>query len=174
MIKRSGTADEKRLAAKVEPFLENPHHLLVSLLLVNTAAYETLPLILDRIINPLAAVLISVTAVLFFGEILPQAVCKRYGMQVGAFFAPLVRLTMYLTYPVSKPVGKLLDYLLGQETALFRRSELRALVELHGDTHAGEPRLSNYEVQVRLKILSLSLYFNVYGGEGGDDSVLCP
>jgi CBS domain containing-hemolysin-like protein len=43
---------------------------------------EALPIFLDRLLNPVAAVVISVTAILLFGEIIPQAVCKRYGLQV--------------------------------------------------------------------------------------------
>jgi metal transporter CNNM len=39
---------------------------------------EALPLFLDRLANPLTAILVSVTAVLFFGEIIPQAICTRW------------------------------------------------------------------------------------------------
>eukprot|EP00955_Chlamydomonas_euryale_P033632 349595-Chlamydomonas_euryale.AAC.1 len=40
-------------------------------------AMETLPLFLDRIVSPLEAILISVTAVLLFGEIVPQSLCTK-------------------------------------------------------------------------------------------------
>jgi metal transporter CNNM len=36
---------------------------------------ETLPIFLDRIFSPWVAVLISVTLILMFGEIIPQALC---------------------------------------------------------------------------------------------------
>lgn len=48
--------------------LARPHLLLVTLLLVNAAAMEALPLVLDRLVSPLVAVLLSVTAVLIFGN----------------------------------------------------------------------------------------------------------
>jgi metal transporter CNNM len=38
---------------------------------------EALPLFLDRLLNPVGAILLSVTAILLFGEIIPQAVCSR-------------------------------------------------------------------------------------------------
>jgi hypothetical protein len=38
---------------------------------------QALPLILDQLLDPLTSVLLSVTAVLMFGEILPQAVCSK-------------------------------------------------------------------------------------------------
>lgn len=49
--------------------LAHPHHLLVTLLLTNALAMEALPIFLDRLLNPVAAILISVTAILFFGEV---------------------------------------------------------------------------------------------------------
>ena len=130
--------------------LVNPHWLLVSLLLINAASYEALPILLDRLLNPVAAILISVTAILIFGEILPQAVCKRYGLQIGAYLSWIVRIIMTLTFPISWPLGKCLDWLLGEETVLFRRAELRELVTLHAepDEDGNESMLTAEEVQV--------------------------
>jgi len=66
---------ERTNARKLIPLLKKQHLLLVTLLLANAAAMETLPLLLDRIVSAVAAIIISVTAVLFFGEIIPQ-VCQ--------------------------------------------------------------------------------------------------
>ncbi len=49
--------------------LKRPHWLLVTLLLVNAAAMEALPIFLDRLVSPTWAIVLSVTAVLFFGEL---------------------------------------------------------------------------------------------------------
>ena len=57
------------------PILQKHHLLLVTLLLCNAAAMEALPIFLDAIVPSVLAIVISVTAVLFFGEIIPQAVC---------------------------------------------------------------------------------------------------
>lgn len=45
---------------------------------------QALPLFLDRLADPLTAVLLSTSVVLVFGEVLPQALCSRYGLQVRA------------------------------------------------------------------------------------------
>ena len=43
-----------------------------------------------------------------------------------------VRCLMWLTSPISWPVGKLLDYVLGGDHGtLFRRKQLKALVSIH-------------------------------------------
>ncbi len=59
--------------------------------------------------------------VVIAGEVLPQAVCSHYGLQVGANSVWFVRALMYLTAPVSWPVAKLLDLLLGGHHAVGGR-----------------------------------------------------
>jgi hypothetical protein len=81
LLRRTGTEHEKRMAAKIAPIITNQHYLLVTLLLCNAVAMEALPLVLDRLADPLTAVLISVTVVLVFGEIVPQAVCSRWAQR---------------------------------------------------------------------------------------------
>ena len=50
---------------------------------------QALPLFLDRLADPLTAVLLSTSVVLVFGEVLPQAVCSRHGLQVRCRLTPL-------------------------------------------------------------------------------------
>jgi metal transporter CNNM len=69
ILKKSGEDKEKEYAAKIIPLVKQHHLLLVTLLLSNALAMEALPIFLDRISSPVAAVLISVTGVLFFGEV---------------------------------------------------------------------------------------------------------
>jgi len=39
-------------------------------------------------------------------QILPQAICTRYGLTVGATLAPFVRVLLLVFYPVSYPISK--------------------------------------------------------------------
>lgn len=133
ILQRSGTPTEKAQAATILPVVQKQHQLLVTLLLCNSASMEALPIFLDKIFHPIVAVILSVTFVLAFGEVIPQAICTRYGLAVGANFVWLVRILMIICYPVSYPIGKLLDYALGHnDSALFRRAQLKALVSIHG------------------------------------------
>eukprot|EP00931_Biecheleriopsis_adriatica_P055859 TRINITY_DN33106_c0_g1_i1.p1 TRINITY_DN33106_c0_g1~~TRINITY_DN33106_c0_g1_i1.p1 ORF type:complete len:403 (-),score=74.05 TRINITY_DN33106_c0_g1_i1:27-1235(-) len=134
LIKRAGDEAEQRMAGQVEPLIKNQHLLLVTLLLCNAAAMEALPLILDDLVSPIVAVIISVTAVLAFGEIIPQAVCKSYGLAVGAASAPLVRLLLVICSPIAWPIGKVLDKLLGHDGGrIYRRPQLAAILDIHKD-----------------------------------------
>ena len=118
----------------------------------NAFATETLPIFLDRLTSPLAAVALSMSVVLLFGEVIPQAVCSRYGLAVGARAAWLVKVLMVVCFPVAAPLAWVLDRTLGggghpgavsgsgnngssptplPHSALFRRAQLKALVDVH-------------------------------------------
>ncbi|KAI3908382.1 hypothetical protein MKW92_046293 [Papaver armeniacum] len=113
ILQSSGTPSEKKQAAAILPVVQKQHQLLVTLLLCNACAMEALPLYLDRVFNPFLAIVLSVTFVLAFGEVIPQAICTRYGLAVGANFVWLVRVLMIVCYPVAYPIGKILDLVLG-------------------------------------------------------------
>ena len=54
---------------------KNHHWMLVTLLLLIAVAMETLPIFLHRMVNEAEAIIISTTAILFVGEIIPQSIC---------------------------------------------------------------------------------------------------
>lgn len=133
VLQQSGSEDEKKQAAAILPVVQEQHQLLVTLLLCNAAAMEALPIFLDDMFNEFVAVLLSVTLVLAFGEVIPQAVCSKHGLAIGANLVWLVRVLMLICWPISYPVGKILDYLLGHnDSGMFRRTQLKALVGIHG------------------------------------------
>ena len=87
VLKNSGEPQERVYAARIIPMVEHKHLLLVTLLLCNAAAMEALPIFLDKMVPSYMAIILSVTAVLFFGEIIPQALCSRYGLAIGYYSA---------------------------------------------------------------------------------------
>ncbi|KAJ6838801.1 putative DUF21 domain-containing protein isoform X2 [Iris pallida] len=157
ILQRSGTATEKRQAAAILPVVQKQHQLLVTLLLCNAAAMEALPIFLDKIFHPVVAIILSVTFVLAFGEVIPQAICTRYGLAVGANLVWLVRILMLVCYPISYPVGKLLDCALGHnESALFRRAQLKALVSIHSKEAGKGGELTHDETTIISGALDLT------------------
>ena len=68
VLTEGGTASEKKHAKRILPLVKRHHWLLCTLLLANAAAVEAMPIFLDRISSPLIAIVVSVTAVLIFGE----------------------------------------------------------------------------------------------------------
>ncbi|KAL6536615.1 DUF21 domain-containing protein [Orobanche minor] len=94
-------------------------------------SFQALPLYLDRIFNQYIAIILSVTSVIFFGEVIPQAISTRFGLAVGANFVWLVQILMLISYPISYPIGEILDRVLRHNEVLFRRAQLNALVPIH-------------------------------------------
>ncbi|KAG6646856.1 DUF21 domain-containing protein At2g14520-like isoform X2 [Carya illinoinensis] len=106
VIIKSGTPSDSKHAAKILPVVRRQHLLLCTLLIGNAAAMETLPIFLDSLVPAWGAIIISVTLILLFGEILPQAVCTRYGLAIGAALAPVVQILVWICFPVAYPISK--------------------------------------------------------------------
>ncbi|CAH9081894.1 unnamed protein product [Cuscuta europaea] len=156
VIAKSGTLQDRKYAARILPVVKNQHLLLCTLLICNAAAMETLPIFLDSLVTAWGAILISVTLILLFGEIIPQSVCSRYGLAIGAFTAPIVRILVWICFPIAYPISKLLDFLLGHENkALFRRAELKTLVNLHGNEAGKGGELTHDETTIIAGALEL-------------------
>ncbi|CAI9294488.1 unnamed protein product [Lactuca saligna] len=157
VLAKSGTPKDRKYAEKILPVVKNQHLLLCTLLICNAAAMEALPIFLDALITAWGAILISVTLILLFGEIIPQSVCTRYGLAIGASVAPFVRVLVWVCFPVAYPISKLLDYLLGHEhVALFRRAELKTLVNLHGNEAGKGGELTHDETTIIAGALELT------------------
>ncbi|XP_041991181.1 DUF21 domain-containing protein At2g14520-like isoform X1 [Salvia splendens] len=156
VLAKSGTPNDRNHAEKILPVVKNQHLLLCTLLICNAAAMEALPIFLDSLISTLGAILISVTLVLLFGEIIPQSVCSRHGLAIGATVAPVVRVLVWICFPVAYPISKLLDALLGhRHRALFRRAELKTLVNLHGNEAGKGGELTHDETTIIAGALEL-------------------
>jgi len=76
--------------------------------------------------------LTSTMLIVIFGEIIPQAGCSRYALQVGAMTVPLVKVMMYSPiYLFTKPLSMALDWALGKEMGtVHSRTELMEMLKL--------------------------------------------
>lgn len=131
------------------------HWVLVVLLLSNVIINESLPIFLDSAIGGgLLAIVISATAIVIFGEVIPQAVCARHGLAIGARFAPFVLLLMYLFAPIAYPVAKILDRALGvHDTHTYKKAELKSFLQFH---RTGKEPLRDDEIGILNGVLELS------------------
>ncbi|XP_059313859.1 DUF21 domain-containing protein At4g33700 isoform X2 [Lycium ferocissimum] len=128
VLARSGTPSDRKNAEKILPVVKNQHLLLCTLLICNAAAME----------------------------IIPQSLCSRYGLAIGAATAPIVRVLVWICFPIAYPISKLLDFLLGHgNKALFRRAELKTLVNLHGNEAGKGGELTRDETMIIAGALEL-------------------
>ena len=68
ILKNAGKEREQKFASAILPIVKRHHLMLVTLVLWNAAAVESMPIFMDKITNPVVAVAVSATAVLLFGE----------------------------------------------------------------------------------------------------------
>lgn len=97
------------------------------------------------------------TLPVIFGEVIPQAICVRYGLQIGAYMSAPVLMLMYVMAPIAWPTAKLLDRVLGEDHGtVYKKSGLKTLVTLH-QTLGTEPgdRLNQDEVTIISAVLDL-------------------
>lgn len=139
IIQRSSIdEDERRYASNLIPIIKDRHRVLVTLLIVNALAYETLPIFLGALVPSWVAVLMSVTFILIFGEILPSGVFTGPNqLFLGNLMVPLMRFFLWLLYPVARPLAVVLDYLTetnGAPAEVYNRSELSALVRIQHES----------------------------------------
>ncbi|KAI1498974.1 hypothetical protein F5X99DRAFT_391700 [Biscogniauxia marginata] len=149
---------QRRNAKRVHDLLnKGKHWVLVTLLLSNVIVNETLPVVLDRCFGGgIAAVVGSTVLIVIFGEILPQSVCVRYGLQIGGYMSKPVLLLMYIMAPLAWPTAKLLDWLLGEDHGtVYKKSGLKTLVTLHKSLGEVDERLNQDEVTIISAVLDL-------------------
>ena len=113
VIERCGTEQEKQYAKQITPVRKRGNYLLCTLLLGNVLVNSTLTIFLDDLSSGIIAVVSSTLSIVIFGEIIPQALCSRHGLAVGARTVWLTYLFMVVTFPLSFPISKILDKLLG-------------------------------------------------------------
>lgn len=159
VIHDSGEESEKKHAGSVLRLLKRGKHwVLVTLLLSNVITNETLPIILDRSLGGgWPAVVGSTALIVIFGEVIPQSICVRYGLQIGSYLSPVVLGLMYIMSPLAWPTAKLLDYLLGEDHGtVYKKAGLKTLVSLHMSLgkSPGE-RLNEDEVTIITAVLDL-------------------
>ncbi|EPS41119.1 hypothetical protein H072_4987 [Dactylellina haptotyla CBS 200.50] len=159
VIAQSGEDKEQKHARQVLRLLRRGKHwVLVTLLLGNVITNETLPIVLDRSLGGgWPAVLSSTVLIVIFGEIIPQSICVRYGLSIGAYLAPFVLVLMYIMYPVAYPTALLLDRILGEDHGTtYKKAGLKTLVTLHKTLgeHPAE-RLNQDEVTIITAVLDL-------------------
>ncbi|KAF2870431.1 hypothetical protein BDV95DRAFT_496690 [Massariosphaeria phaeospora] len=159
VIATSGEGSERKNAKSVLRLLKGGKHwVLVTLLLSNVITNETLPIVLDRSLGGgWPAVVSSTVLIVIFGEVVPQSICVRYGLPIGAWMAPIVRCLMYLMAPIAWPTAKLLDYLLGEDHGTtYKKAGLKTLVTLHKTLGtSADDRLNEDEVTIITAVLDL-------------------
>lgn len=114
LVARSGTDVEKMYAKRIQPIRSRGHFLLCTILLSNVMLNTTLTVLLGQLTSSLMAVITATLSIVIIADIIPQAICARHGLVIGARTIYITYLFMFLTFPLSYPISKVLDWILGE------------------------------------------------------------
>jgi len=129
LIAESEDSSMRYYAKRVLPLRRRGNYLLCSIVIANVLVNSLATVLLDSLVHGLFAVLGSTIMIVLMGEIIPQAICSRYGLVVGAHTHVITWISMIITGLISYPLGFILDKILGQEvTASYTRDQIAGLL----------------------------------------------
>ncbi|MBU0470259.1 MAG: DUF21 domain-containing protein [Nanoarchaeota archaeon] len=148
MLRRKMQLGQKD-AKLIFPLRKKGNLLLSTLILGNVAVNTTLAIFLGSIAKGVIAGIIATGLIVVFGEIVPQAVFARHGLRFGARLVWLVKIAMFIFYPIAKPISWFLDrWLGGGLPTKFSRRELRLFIR-EQRKHAEEIKHREFELLER-------------------------
>ncbi|XP_011502174.1 PREDICTED: metal transporter CNNM4 isoform X2 [Ceratosolen solmsi marchali] len=154
----TGTEKEKRYARTIQPVRNHGNYLLCSILFSNVLVNSIFTIILEELTSGFVAVFCSTLAIVIIGEISPQAICSRHGLCVGAKTIYITKMTMLITFPLSYPISKMLDFLLGEEIGnVYNRERLKELVKVttgYNDLEKDEVNIIAGALELRKKTVA--------------------
>lgn len=134
VIATQGTEEEKMYARAIEPIRKRGNYLLCTILLSNVMINSTTTVLLDSLTSGLIAVIVSTLSIVILGDIIPQAICSRHGLAVGAKTIFITYFFMVITFPLAYPISKVLDWLLGDEIGqVYDRQKLMEFIRVTTD-----------------------------------------
>ncbi|XP_015116244.1 metal transporter CNNM4 isoform X1 [Diachasma alloeum] len=154
----TGTEKERKYARTIQPVRNHGNYLLCSILFSNVLVNSIFTILLDDLTSGEVAIVCSTLAIVIFGEISPQAFCSRHGLCVGAKTIYITKLMMVITFPLSYPISKFLDFMLGEEIGnVYNRERLKELVKVttgYNDLEKDEVNIIAGALELRKKTVS--------------------
>ena len=124
-------ARDAEYAEKILPIRKRGNLLLCTILLGNVTVNSALSIFMGDLTSGLTGLIISTAIITIFGEIVPQAVCSRYALIVGAHTTWIIYIFMFLTFPISFPISAILDKVLGEEVGnILSKNQMKRMFEM--------------------------------------------
>ena len=126
-------------AKKVYAVRKKGNLLLCTLLLGNVAVNSAIAIFLGNIASGLVAGLVATGLIVIFGEIIPQASFARFALVLGAKTAWIVKIFIFVLFPICWPIAWILDKTLGDEMpSVYSKKELIEIVKEHGGSESSD------------------------------------
>uniref|UniRef100_A0A061QYX0 Metal transporter CNNM n=1 Tax=Tetraselmis sp. GSL018 TaxID=582737 RepID=A0A061QYX0_9CHLO len=132
ILMKGGDTKERHYASLIYPLRCRGNLLLCTLLIGNTIVNSFLSILLASLTSGTLGLLVSTSMIVIFGEIVPQSICTRFGLLIGAKTRHVTLFFMIILYPLAWPISKVLDLVLGREVGMsYDKEELKELIRIH-------------------------------------------
>mmetsp|Transcript_27327 Transcript_27327/g.49156 ORF Transcript_27327/g.49156 Transcript_27327/m.49156 type:complete len:499 (-) Transcript_27327:226-1722(-) len=139
-------------ANRIYPLRKKGNLLLATMVLGNTASNALLSILLADFTSGLIGFLLSTILILIFAEVLPQAICARYGLKISAKITWLTQIIVVAFLPFTYLFVWALDKLLGKDIGTkFTLEQIKTLFAIYEH----EARINH----AQMKILSSTIDF---------------
>ena len=159
IIASAGREPDRTYAQTLLPVRKLGHQALATLVLGNMGTNVMIAQLVADITpaskdgsSTVLSFVVATLIILIFAEVLPQSICKSsHALFIASEGIPVLKIFLWLMYPVAKPLGMLLDLITPHECGqLYSRSELKELMKVHCETHGERSGLDNTELQLLL------------------------
>ncbi len=121
---------EAYLASVLLPLRKKGNQLLVTVLLGCVITNTSISILLAEAEGNLSGFFISTVLTMLFGEIIPQALCNRFGLLIGAYSRFILYFFYYTLYIATYPIAAVIDRVLGDDEGNFlSKSRMKKLFE---------------------------------------------
>jgi len=139
LIMSSGSPHEAKHAKQIYPIRRRGNLLLCTLLLGNTLTNVLISIISASFLSAGFGAIVATLLIVLFGEILPQAICQRHALRVGAASRFFVIPLMIGLLPITFPIAKVLDLALGSELrTMYNKRQLDRLLDVNTASVSGK------------------------------------
>lgn len=99
--------------------------MLTTLVIGNVMVNAAFSILTSDVLSGFWAFLLSSILITIFGEIIPQALCSRFGLAIGAYTVWIVYILMAVLFIVAYPISFILDRILGAEIGtIYNKNEV--------------------------------------------------
>lgn len=155
ILSSSGREPDKTYATKILPVRKLGNLLLCTLLFGNVMVITGVSQVTNTLLSGWKATLVSTVLICLGGEIIPQATMSAYALQVGSRSTTIVKLFVFMFYPLCKPIAMFLDVTVGSDPGqIYERNELKDLMMKHV-AHSSESGLEKSDLDLLVGAMEL-------------------